>query len=528
MTQSGKLKLRDYQENTVKDTAKALTKHRKVLVALPTGAGKSVVIGYIANNIKGRTLILTHRAEILKQNSEWLDNMGVLTRGENSVLLSNTVVIAMVQTLHARIKKHGVGYLGNFESIIIDEAHIDIFQKVYKLFRVKYLIGFTATPTMSKKELIVKDGIEYYRTITLKDQYDALVVGVTVPQLILGGHLVEDENYKLELPNMAQLKDSNTNPDGFTSDSLTKVYSNKASMKILWEAYLKYGKGKKVLLFNATTKVNVPVTKMFLQMGIETRNYDSVHSKPKEREGVVKWFEEAREAVLVGTNVFTTGFNVTDIEVVIVNRATKSLSLWIQMVGRGSRTTDKIFKNKFVVLDLGQNIDRHGVWSQERDWQLHFHPPELTLRKKKDITVIWECAKCGAYIPLADLKCTECGAEKPKPQTIKRPDKTGVIVEVPKTILPRANKIVEYAKAHDKGSAFAFKVLENQLLQLFVTHKVSKESYERNREKFQERIRILFIPSYFAIIKSELRGANTTIKKRLERLNKKIDKHYGI
>lgn len=454
--------------------------------------------------------------------------MGVLTRDKNTVSLSNTVVIAMVQTLDARIKKHGINYIGEFNSIIVDEAHVDIFKKVYNLYNSKYLIGFTATPTMMKRELIEIDGIEYYRSITLKDQYDDLVVGTTVGELIMGGYLVEDENYQLELPNIGELKDSNTNPDGYTSDSLTKVYSNKASLKILYEAYKKYGVGKKVLIFNATTKVNVPVAKMFTQMGHEAMNYDSVNSNPKDRKNVVDWFEQSRDGILIGTNVFTTGFNVTDIEVVIVNRATKSLSLWIQMVGRGSRITDKIFKNKFVVIDLGQNIIAHGLWSDRRDWKLHFEPPTLVPRLKKDITVIWECPKCEAYVPLADLECPSCGCPKPKPQTIKRPDKTGKIVEVPKTIFPRSHRIIEYAKAHGKGTTFAFQVLEMKLLDLFKVHKVTRSWYINRRQDFLDKIKKIYVPIYFGIIKSGLKGPNTKLDKQLQRMYNKIDKYFGV
>ena len=91
--------------------------------------------------------------------------------------------------------------------------------------------------------------------------------------------------------------------------------------------------------------------------------YDTVNSNARDREGIVNWFKEEREAILIGANVFTTGFNETDIEVVIVNRATKSLGHWIQIVGRGARTTEVIPKDHFTCIDLGQNIERDGISS---------------------------------------------------------------------------------------------------------------------------------------------------------------------
>ena len=78
---------------------------KKLCAALPTGGGKSVIIAKIAQDLPGRTLILTHRIEILQQNSEWLLDASVLTAKENTLKYDCKIVIAMVQTTFARIKK---------------------------------------------------------------------------------------------------------------------------------------------------------------------------------------------------------------------------------------------------------------------------------------------------------------------------------------------------------------------------------------------------------------------------------------
>ena len=529
-----RLKLRDYQANTVKSLAISLKENSKVLTVLPTGAGKSIVIGFIANKLKGRTLILTHRTEILKQNSAWLHNVGMLTSTENTVSLSNKVVIAMVQTLHARIKKHGIGYIGDFDNIIIDEAHIDIFHKVYRLYCFKRLIGFTATPVTNKKSTVVIDEVDFVKTHSLKEYYDDLIVGTSEQELIMEGYLVREKAYTLELPNMDQLQSSTFAPDGYTSQSLTKVYSNTASMKILKEAYLKYCKGKKTLIFNATTKVNIPVANLFKSMGCKVKNFDSVNSDSRDRQDIIDWFKKERDAVLIGTNVFTTGFDVDDIEVVIVNRATKSLSLWIQMCGRGSRPTKKIKKNEFILLDLGQNIEEHGLWSKERDWNDLFHDPEMRRKNKTDVTLIWECPECGAYNPNGELitdagiVCPVCKALRVVPK-VKRPDKTGQIVEVTRTLYPKSKKIIDYTIAQDGNSSFAFKILERRILDVFKQHSVSSEYYSKRRDEFHERVRRMMIPCYFAIIRHKgdmKQGAHKKLDKQLQKMYKIVDKHY--
>ena len=122
---------REYQAKIHDDTFTALASHDRVLTVAPTGSGKSILIAYAAGKLPGRTLILTHRIEILQQNAGWIENVGILTAKKNTVGIRTNVVICMAQTLFARIKKHGVDYVGQFDTIIIDEIHVDFFKKVY-------------------------------------------------------------------------------------------------------------------------------------------------------------------------------------------------------------------------------------------------------------------------------------------------------------------------------------------------------------------------------------------------------------
>jgi len=73
----------------------------------------------------------------------------------------------------------------------------------------------------------------------------------------------------------------------------------------------------------------------------------------------------------------TTGFDEPTVEAIILNRATKSLTLYYQMIGRGSR----ILKNKstFQVIDLGNNLHRFGPWGSDLDWHRIFRTPNFYL-----------------------------------------------------------------------------------------------------------------------------------------------------
>lgn len=532
-----KLILRDYQQKLLDEIlGMGDLQKRRIVAQLETGGGKSVVISRLANVLLGRTLILTHRVEILEQNSDWIEDVGILAANKNTVGVNTRIVVAMVQTLDARIKKYGIDYLGYFNNIILDEVHVQIFEKVFSKYPFKFLIGFTATPVINKKITIEKQGVEYIKKITFSETFDDIVVGPPVQKLIDDGHLVQDFNVSLQLPNFDKLRHSIATPDGYTYKSLEEVYSNTASLEVLSGALNTYCKGKKTLIFNATTSSNKYVHEALVEANFNVKMFDTVNSRARDRESIVEWFKNERDAVLVGTNVFTTGFNVTDIECVIINRATKSLGLWIQMVGRGARTTDVIPKDHFTVIDLGQNIERHGIWSAERDWRRYFDPQPLKLKNQTALIDTWGCVHCGGLTPIGEelrddgeFYCMNCGSKKSTNECklADKKDKDGTLTPIGRIPLPSGSKIIDYCKSNNQNTNFAFRLLEKRMLSLFVHYNVAKGHYVRNKERYHKRVEQIYRPIYFAIIKSGLEGANKTYKNQIKRMITKIETYYG-
>lgn len=529
------INLYDYQQSFYNGILTSLNSVNRTCGVLPTGGGKSVIVAKLAQDLPGRTLILTHRIEILTQNSEWLTNVGLLSSKVNTLKYDNKVVIAMVQTLDARIKKYGIEYLGKVDNIILDEVHILIFQKVFDKYNFKKLVGLTATPVLNKKKYTTIDDVEFVEPYTLSEIFDDLVQGLDTQDLINKSKLVQDYNIALNLPDFDKLKESESAPDGYTKKSLDEVYVNTASVKILSEAYDKYCKGKKTLIFNASTKVNEFVYKVFKDKGLNVKMFDSkskTEINPKtgkywKRDEIIEWFNNERDAILINVNVFTTGFNVKDVECVIVNRATKSLSLWLQMVGRGSRITDKILKDFFTVIDLGQNIHNHGIWSARRNWKDYFYSPGKKRRKVLDLLDVWQCENCDSFNLKGEVVCEYCGTDKTeKAKEDKRKTKEGVLQEVSEMPLPKARSIIDYCGNKGEGSNFAFKLLEKRILELFIHYKVSKKYYNNKKQDFRDRVKQIYIPIYFAIIKSDLQGANKKLDTMLNRLYNKIEKLY--
>ena len=73
--------------------------------------------------------------------------------------------------------------------------------------------------------------------------------------------------------------------------------------------------------------------------GYEIKHLDNTHNA-RERREILQWFREKPDAILTSVSILTTGFDEPTVESIILNRATKSLTLYFQMIGRGSRVLE--------------------------------------------------------------------------------------------------------------------------------------------------------------------------------------------
>lgn len=537
--------LRDYQKPLYDDIRQAIDAgHTKILAQADTGYGKSVIIGHLANELVGRTLVLTHRIELLEQNSDWINDSGVVTAKTRKIngIKRNISVISMAQTMRARFKKFGPEYAGLFDNVIVDEAHMDFFKVVYDQIDFKLVIGLTATPVINKTESKTVDGVDYVRKLTMADEFECLVQGLPTQDLIELGYLTQDFNIELRPPNLDKLVNSNSNPDGYTSASMTDVFGSHASLSTVLEGYNTYCKGKKTIIFNPTTAVNKKMHEELTKLGINCKMFDSVNKvQGQTRDEVVNWFRSTDNAVLLNVGVFTTGFSVNDLECIIYNKKTKSLGLWLQSVGRGSRilTKEQVaqgkIKDKFLVLDMGLNISQHGRWSMRRNWEKWFKVHPWKMKREVDVLQIWECKECGAYNSIGEklnqetgkIECPTCGA--PKPQREAKRTISGKLVVMEEPVYPSAKTIIAYVKRMGGNGAMALKMCEIQIMDLFKYH-TPADHYEKNRLRYVKRVGEIYRPVYFSVLKDdELRkGKHRKLETELNRIITKVDKFYGF
>ena len=336
-----------------------------LLYQLPTGGGKTVIFSEIVRQYlsiyKKKVLVLTHRIELSKQTSKMLDEFKV----ENKIINSTAKLddqdqyscfVAMVETLNNRLNDDKLD-ISDIGLVIVDEAHYNSFTKLFKYFENSFVLGVTATPLSSNIKL------------PMNDNYQELIVGETIGALIENEYLSRAEvfSYNVGLTSL----EVGANGD-YTVKSSEDLYTNSDMVSKLLSAYEEQCKGKKTLIFNNGINTSICVYEAFKKAGYPIAHLDNTNTK-KERDFILRWFKKTPNAIITSVSILTTGFDEPTIESIILNRATKSLTLYYQMIGRGSR----ILKNKssFTVIDLGNNFHRFGPWGADLDWQRMFKSP---------------------------------------------------------------------------------------------------------------------------------------------------------
>jgi superfamily II DNA or RNA helicase len=369
-------KLYPFQEKTVKNILSELEENGanfNLLFQLPTGGGKTVIFSEIAKSYIAKwgkkVLILTHRIELSVQTSKQLSAIGV----ENKVINSDVkkledsedfdCYIAMVETLNNRLHENE-NFIEGVGLVIVDEAHYNSFRKIFQYYQSANILGVTATPLSSNKAL------------PLNDNYNKLLVGECISSLIESGYLSDAETFTYDV-NLHGLK-IGSNGD-FTVSSSEMVYGNFFMQEKLLFAYEEVAVGNKTLIFNSGIETSIRVEETFKKRGYKIRHLDSTFSD-KDRKDVLEWFKVTPDAILSSVGILTTGFDEPTVETIILNRATRSLTLYHQMIGRGSRKLPN--KSQFKLIDLGNNVRRFGFWQDFINWQDAFRFPDRFLESR--------------------------------------------------------------------------------------------------------------------------------------------------
>lgn len=362
--------LHDYQIEVVEKIQADWVQHQSIMLQMPTGTGKTIVFAeIISRHLKEypgkRILVLTHKRELVVQTFESLRSFG-FTPGQiisgDDKNPDHRVQIATVQTLIRR--KDKIKFLSNLSLIVIDEAHhapSRTYRKLVSHYQSEHthLLGVTATPRRT-------DGQGF------KDIFQTLIKSWQIKRFISAGRLADIEHRKTLTYKDVSRQLHNISIDAKTNDydeiELGELMSSDIKMADAVESYIRYrGNFVKSIVFAVNVKHSKALCERFIAKSIRAAHIDGT-TDPKTRKNIVSDFRKGLISVLCNVGIITEGFDLPDTEIVQLVRPTKSITLYLQQVGRVMRI--KPNGSHALILDSANCYDQHGSVKANRKWSL--------------------------------------------------------------------------------------------------------------------------------------------------------------
>lgn len=346
------MELRPYQQEAVAAVLKQWNEgHKRTLIVLPTGTGKTVCFAKVAEKAvcTGRkVLILAHRDELLRQAADKiLMTTGLRCareKGEETSLGSwYRITVGSVQTLMHE-KRLSAFAPAAFGTIIVDEAHhalADSYQRVLGHFPEADVLGVTATPERSNMQ-------------NLGQYFDSLAYEYSLPQAIHDGYLcpIKAQTVPIKLDISGVKLSSGDYSAGALGTALDPY---------LWqiaEEMRKYCADRHTVVFLPLVSTAKKFKHILRAMGFRA---EEVNGNSRDREKILADFAAGKTNVLCNAMLLTEGWDCPAVDCVVMLRPTKIRSLYCQCIGRGTRLSPETGKKDLLILDFLWNTARHEL-----------------------------------------------------------------------------------------------------------------------------------------------------------------------
>jgi len=310
----------------------------------------SVMAGNTAANGK-RCLFLVHRRELVKQTQDAFTlsdiHYGTIQAGKIGDPLAK-VQIGSIQTVIRRLER-----LQKPDLLIVDECHharAKSWATVIEWAGCK-TVGLTATPCRL-------DGKG------LRGHFDEIVMGPKMAELIKDGWLVD---YRIYAPTTVDTSGLHTRGGDYKHEELEALMDKGVIIGDAVDHYQRIALGKQAIVFGVSIKHAIRLSAAFIDAGILSACiYGDMPTQ--ERDRIVGAFKQGDIQVLTNVDIVSEGFDLPSVYCAILQRPTKSLSLYLQQVGRCLRPQEG--KTAAIILDHVGNVRRHGFPDEDREWSL--------------------------------------------------------------------------------------------------------------------------------------------------------------
>lgn len=328
------MEIRPYQQEAIDAIMSARARGvSRQLVVLPTGCGKTICFVTLAKQLNVPTLIIAHREELIRQAADkvsivWPEaDVGIVMADADET--HTQVVVASIQTA-CRDKRLETLKSCGFQLLIIDEAHHSVSESYRKLIKElgfldgnpqKLLVGVTATATRADGQ-------------GLGDIFEEIVFERSLPTMVKAGYLSDIKGKRILT--QTDLSGIKTRYGDFVESELAHAVNTPHRNELIVEGYKKNASRRKAVAFCVDVAHSKDLAQTFLDKGISAAPvYGAMPDV--ERKEMLKRFSKGELQVLCNCNLLTEGYDEPSISCILMARPTKSLGLYAQCVGRGTR-----------------------------------------------------------------------------------------------------------------------------------------------------------------------------------------------
>ncbi len=341
--------LRPYQRDAVDAVLSARRRGtRRMVVCLPTGAGKTVVFAHLARLATRPVLVIAHREELLSQARSKLERalgpgaVVSIEQGARRADAGARVAVCSVRSLRPeRLARLVAGREPGL--VIYDECHHAAADDNLRVLRALgcfepdwpgTLVGFTATTARG-------DGRG------LDDVFEEIVYARTLPEMVADGYLCPLRGYRIATG--ADLTRVSGGGADFRDDELAEAVDIEERNALVARSIQELARDRRTIAFCVTVAHARNLRRALRALGVRAGMvYGEMPAD--ERAATLRDFAEGRLQALTNVAVLTEGFDDPGVSCVAMARPTRSEGLYAQCVGRGTRLHPE--KRDCLVLDF--------------------------------------------------------------------------------------------------------------------------------------------------------------------------------
>lgn len=406
---------RDYQQAAYNESVKYLKSTDKPgILNLATGAGKSIIVAMMAEwlhrNDK-RVLVLTHSSDLVQQNhAKYLmtgNEAGIFSAKLGKKHSRHQVIFGGVQSIVRSLHL----FTESVSLIVIDECHIvsddpdTSYQKVIAHFKTLNpnlrVIGLTATPSRGKNAL-VSDGSFFKKEIFKVGTKELIERKFLVPILYGAPTAQEYQLAGISVNSLGKFDQAKIDAATLGHERLTREICIDIMANM-------HAQNRRLCMIFAASIQHAKEICGYLPAGLTA--LVTGETAQKDRDAILESARTGPLQYLVNVGVLTTGVDIPRCDCIALLRATESPALMIQIIGRGLRLAEWLGKTDCLLLDYGQNIDRHGDVEDDIFSDLE---AQKVKEKSGDLTKV--CPECSQESPMMARRCkcetwegTKCG-----------------------------------------------------------------------------------------------------------------------